>query len=77
MGVLDPDVSIGLEEAFRLLWRVRLEHQVGQVRAGLPGDDAVNPRSLGLLTRRGLKDAFRLTARAQRALASEMGLRVL
>jgi CBS domain-containing protein len=77
MGVLDPDVSIGLEEAFRLLWRVRLEHQVAQVRAGLPGDDAVNPRSLGLLTRRGLKDAFRLTARAQRALASEMGLRVL
>jgi CBS domain-containing protein len=77
MGVVDADVSFGLEEAFRLLWRVRLEHQAAQVRAGLPGDDAVNPRSLGLLTRRGLKDAFRLTARAQRALASEMGLRVL
>jgi CBS domain-containing protein len=75
-GVLDPDVSFGLEEAFRLLWRVRLEHQAVQVRAGLPGDDAVNPRSLGPLTRRGLKDAFRLTARAQRALASEMGLRI-
>jgi CBS domain-containing protein len=76
MGVLDADVSFGLEEAFRLLWRVRLEHQVAQVRAGLPGDDAVNPRSLGPLTRRGLKDAFRLIARAQRALASEMGLRI-
>jgi CBS domain-containing protein len=76
MGVLDPDVSFGLEEAFRLLWRVRLEHQAAQVRAGLPGDDAVNPRSLGPLTRRGLKDAFRLTARAQRALANEMGLRI-
>jgi CBS domain-containing protein len=77
MGVLDPDVSIGLAEAFSLLWRVRLEHQVAQVRAGLPEDDAVNPGSLGPLTRRGLKDAFRLTARAQRALAGEMGLRIL
>jgi CBS domain-containing protein len=76
MGVLDPDVSFGLEEAFRLLWRVRLEHQAAQVGAGLPGDDAVNPRSLGPLTRRGLKDAFRLTARAQRALSTEMGLRL-
>jgi hypothetical protein len=37
----------------------------------------VNPGSLGPLTRRGLKDAFRLTARAQRALAGEMGLRIL
>jgi CBS domain-containing protein len=76
-GVLDQDVALGLEEAFRLLWRVRLEHQTAQVQAGLPGDDAVNPRSLRPLSRRGLKDAFRLTARAQHALASEMGLRIL
>ena len=75
-GALDRDLCSGLEEAFRLLWRVRLEHQAAQVREGLPADDAVNARSLGPLTRRGLKDAFRLIARAQRVLGSEMGLRV-
>lgn len=73
---LDPQLGAGLEEAFRLLWRVRLEHQAAQVRAGLPPDDAVDPRSLGPLTRRGLKEAFRLIQRAQRALASAMGFRI-
>jgi len=75
-GALDAELGAGLEEAFRLLWRVRLEHQAAQVRAGLPPDDAVDPRSLGPLTRRGLKDAFRLIQRAQRALASAMGFRI-
>jgi len=75
-GALDAELGAGLEEAFRLLWRVRLEHQAAQVRAGLPPDDAVDPRTLGPLTRRGLKEAFRLIQRAQRALASAMGFRI-
>lgn len=75
-GVMDADVGAGLEEAFRLLWKVRLEHQAAQSLAGLPPDDSVNPGSLSPLTRRGLKDAFRLIARAQRALGSEMGFRL-
>ncbi|MGH2527996.1 MAG: putative nucleotidyltransferase substrate binding domain-containing protein [Actinomycetota bacterium] len=75
-GALDAELGAGLDEAFRLLWRVRLEHQAAQVRAGIPPDDAVDPRSLGPLTRRGLKEAFRLIQRAQRALASAMGFRI-
>ena len=75
-GVMDADVGAGLEEAFRLLWKVRLEHQAAQSLAGLPPDDSVNPGSLPPLTRRGLKDAFRLIARAQRALGSDMGFRL-
>jgi CBS domain-containing protein len=75
-GAVDAELGAGLEEAFRLLWRVRLEHQAAQVRAGLPPDDAVDPGSLGPLTRRGLKEAFRLIQRAQRALASAMGFRI-
>jgi len=74
-GALDTEVGAGVEEAFRLLWKVRLEHQAAQTLAGLAPDDSVNPRSLGPLTRRGLKDAFRLISRAQRALGSEMGFR--
>ena len=75
-GALDPDLGAGLEEAFRLLWKVRLEHQAAQTLAGVPPDDSVNPGSLGPLSRRGLKDAFRLIARAQKALGSEMGFRI-
>lgn len=64
----------GLEEAFRLLWQIRLEHQARQVRTGAPRDDLVDPRTLGPLTRQGLKEAFRLIERVQDALAAQLGL---
>jgi len=71
-----PDVTQqGLEEAFRLLWQIRLEHQARQVRDGTPPDDLVDPRSLGPLARQGLKEAFRMIDRAQGTLAAELGLR--
>jgi CBS domain-containing protein len=75
-GALDGDLAVGLEEAFRLLWRVRLRHQTDQLRAGAPPDDSVDPRALGPLTRRGLKEAFRLIVAAQRLLATTLGLRL-
>ena len=64
----------GLEEAFRLLWQIRLEHQTRQVSAGAPPDDLVDPRTLGPLTRQGLKEAFRLIELVQDALAAQLGL---
>jgi CBS domain-containing protein len=63
-----------LEEAFRLLWQVRLEHQAAQVRAGDQPDDFVDPAALGPITRRGLKEAFRIIASEQKGLSSELGL---
>lgn len=75
-GTIDADLGEGLEEAFRLLWRVRLRHQADQLRAGVPADDAVDPRTLGPLTRRSLKEAFRLILMAQRLLATTLGLRM-
>jgi CBS domain-containing protein len=63
-------------EAFRFLWEVRLRHQAGQVRAGAPPDDFVDPATLGPVTRRGLKEAFGVISRAQQGLATELGLRV-
>ena len=74
-GVLEADVARELREAFRFLWEVRLRHQVDQVRAGEPPDDFVDPSTLGPVTRRGLKEAFHVIARAQRALATELGVR--
>jgi CBS domain-containing protein len=74
-GRLAGEAAPGLEEAFRLLWRIRLEHQASRVRAGLPPDDAVDPRTLGPLVRQALKEAFRLIDRAQGLLALELDLR--
>ncbi len=75
-GALGHDSAAELEEAFRFLWRVRLEHQVRCLEQGRAADDHIDPRELGHLTRVGLKEAFRATARAQRTLASEAGLRL-
>jgi CBS domain-containing protein len=75
LGALDGDLALGLEEGFRLLWRIRLQHQAGQVRAGAAPDDAVDPRHLGPLSRRGLREAFKLISEGQRVLALTFGLR--
>jgi CBS domain-containing protein len=75
-GALDGDLAVGLEEAFRLLWRVRLRHQADQLAAAEEPDDSVDPRSLGPLARRSLKEAFRMIGAAQRHLATTLGLRM-
>jgi CBS domain-containing protein len=73
-GRLDERLGRDLADAFRLLWRVRLEHQTRQARSGLEPDDHVDPASLGTIDRGGLKEAFRTIARAQRDLSRELGL---
>lgn len=74
-GVIERNVARELAETFRFLWDVRLRHQAAQVRAALPPDDFVDPSTLGSVTRRGLKEAFSVIARAQRGLALELGVR--
>ena len=71
-GQLDAERRQALEEAFRLLWQTRLEHQATQVRAGIEPDDFVDPRSLGPIARLGLKEAFKIVASEQKALAAEL-----
>ncbi len=75
LGRMDEERCRGLEEAFRLLWQIRLEHQTRQVRDGAAPDDLVDPASLGPLARQGIKEAFRMIEREQDALATELGLR--
>ena len=75
-GGIDADLGVGLEEAFRLLWRIRLEHQTDQLDRGETPDDAVDPRRLGALTRRSLREAFRLIAAGQHLLSTTYGMRM-
>ena len=75
-GTLEEEMASDLSEAFRFLWEVRLRHQASQVRGGETPDDFVDPSTLGPVTRRGLKEAFSVISRAQRAMANELGLRM-
>ena len=74
-GLISEDDRAGLQEAFRLLWQIRLEHQVRSARDGVDPDDYVDPKMLGPITRRGLREAFSIIARQQRAVALEFGIR--
>ena len=73
-GRLPEEMVHGLEEAFRLLWQTRLEHQVQLVRSGRRPDDQVDPSTLGPLARQGLKDSFRIIDAAQDRLANVLGV---
>jgi CBS domain-containing protein len=67
-GVLPESDATTLEEAWRLMTELRMEHQVRQLEAGSSPDDYVDPKALDTLTRRNLREAFRLVAATQKAL---------
>lgn len=63
-----------LEEAFRLGWRIRLEHHVVQAEAGDALDDLVAPESLRPIPLRSLSEALRVVGEAQSVLVRELAL---
>jgi CBS domain-containing protein len=67
-GVLPESDARTLEEAWRLMTELRMEHQVGQLEAGTSPNDYVDPKGLDALTRRHLREAFRLVASTQKTL---------
>ena len=69
-GTLDGKAAQTLAEAFDLFWRLRLEHQVEQLRHGVEPDDYLDPETLNPLTRRYLRDAFHAVRTVQRSLAN-------
>ena len=75
-GALSAEDRDSLVESFHLLWQIRLEHQCQQFRDGLPVDDFVDPRELGPITRRALREVFRSIAGVQRSMVTEFGVRV-
>ena len=71
-GILEGDQAVAVGEAFDLFMELRLEHQVEQLRAGGTPDDFVDPSSLNPLTRRYVRDAFRVVTAVQRTLSNEL-----
>jgi CBS domain-containing protein len=66
-----------LVDAFELFSSLRVEHQVAQVRAGVPPDDHLDPSQLSDLTRSYLRGAFRAVASIQKRVAAGLNAGIL
>lgn len=73
-GVVPDQARDDLLEAFRLLWKVRLEHHAELLARNESAEDFVDPSALAPITERALGGAFRVIATAQDRLAAEFGL---
>lgn len=58
-----------LEDAWRILQRIRMEHLVAQIESGQVPDNFIDPSALSDLQRQQLKDAFALIADSQKVLS--------
>jgi CBS domain-containing protein len=67
-GVLTRETAHDLRDAFEFISYVRLRHQAGQVRRGVPIDNFVSPEELSGFDKRHLRDAFAIVRGAQRVL---------
>jgi CBS domain-containing protein len=75
-GTMESGEASALAEAFGLVSRLRLDHQVEQLRRGEPPDDYIDPRALNPLARSYLREAFRAVASVQANLSAELSLGV-
>lgn len=73
-GTIPAEDARTLEDAWDLMTELRLEHQIGCLRAGRTPDDHVDPAALSALTRSHLKESFRAIASIQKRIASELSL---
>jgi CBS domain-containing protein len=73
-GTLPKSDADTLLEAHELMVELRVEHQVGQLAAGEPPDDYIDPDRLSALTRSHLKEAFRAVAAVQKRVAAELAV---
>jgi CBS domain-containing protein len=71
-GSLDAAETRTLAEAYDLFSRLRLEHQVEQLRRGDKPDDYLDPDELNPLTRSYLRDAFHAVGGVQRRLTNAL-----
>ena len=75
-GTLSESHVRTLEDAYALITSLRVEHQVGQLRAGEEPNDHVDPATLSDLTRSYLREAFRAVASVQKHVVAELKMGV-
>jgi CBS domain-containing protein len=64
-GLFEPAELQGLRDAYEVITRMRLHHQLACLDAGRPPDNFIDPRVLAQADRVLLKQAFRAVARMQ------------
>jgi CBS domain-containing protein len=74
--ISDEDAEM-LSDAFRFLFRIRLEHQLRTVRSGGSPTNRVPLEHLTAMERRHLKETFQLVRRSQDALAQRFDVDML
>jgi CBS domain-containing protein len=75
-GTLPAAEAHTLEDAFEFISRLRLRHQVDQLRVGRAPDNYVDPATLSALTRTHLREAFRAIASIQKRITAELNVGV-
>lgn len=75
-GLLEPQDAEALTEIADLAMGLRLDCHVAALRAGRPADDHLDPRILSPLTRRHLREAFRLLAQVQTRIENDLETRL-
>jgi len=73
-GVITDRSRDDLVEAFRLLWRIRLERHAELMQGSERADDLVDPETLSPITARALGGSLRAIADAQGLLGAEFGI---
>jgi len=73
-GTLSGRDAGTLAEAYDLFWRLRIDHQVEQMREGIEPDDYVDLEGLNAVMRGYLREAFHAVAAVQRSLQGELNL---
>lgn len=69
-GLLSAESATDLADALELMSYLRLHHQVRQVREGRRPDNHLDPKAMGSLDRRHLRDAFAIVRSAQHVLGA-------
>ncbi len=73
-AAMPPADARALSDALRLFTRLRIEHQLRQLRRDEAADNWIAPDRLSEPDRRSLRDAFVAVRNAQTALAAELGV---
>jgi len=68
VGALEKEMAEALRESFVVIAGVRLQHHAAQLEAGQVPDNLIDPNDLPPLTRRELREAFRVIAHTQKRL---------
>jgi CBS domain-containing protein len=72
-GTAAGECSGDLEQAFEFLMSLRLRHQYQQIERGIEPDNFIDPRALGVMERKMLKETFKLILSVQEATKRKYG----